>query len=322
MSLETTELACTSAPDDILHLIFQEPHPVTLIREARSPDGGSIWVFQDSIIAQDAQISGSPMTCYYVDKDPGFQKGPTIHVLYMNEDRQLMEKVKHLEGGTPIWTDVKVPDDIKKRPDLISRLTGGAFNGNSGWSVNGSQWVYFTQGQDGQLGIAEIRRSGGKDWYFQRILHEKQGELLQGTSLACMISEKNIKVFFQHHDGSICLYEYKDGDWHDQGVYVKKEEVQPPYQNPTPLACTMTKNGCIHLFFAGFDKNNKHKIRHYKDGKKQEDVTDFFSGSKLGCTSDNNEVTLFYRKKQPKNDVGTMVYSDGKWKDGAIVIPA
>ena len=94
MSIPTTELACTSAPDHILHLLFQKE---INILEARSPDGGSAWITQEVDIAQDGDYTGSAMTCYYVDKDANFDNHPTIHLLYMNQNRELVEKVKYLK---------------------------------------------------------------------------------------------------------------------------------------------------------------------------------------------------------------------------------
>lgn len=75
MSLLSTELACTSAPDQILHLFFQDGQNIL---EARSPDGGSAWTTQDTVIAKDGDFNGSAMTCYYVDKDANFDNQPTV----------------------------------------------------------------------------------------------------------------------------------------------------------------------------------------------------------------------------------------------------
>lgn len=74
-SLQTTELACTSAPDQVLHLFFQEGQNIL---EARSPDGGVVWATQDTIISTDGDYSGSSMTCYYVDKDANFDNQPSV----------------------------------------------------------------------------------------------------------------------------------------------------------------------------------------------------------------------------------------------------
>lgn len=75
MSLLSTELACTSAPDQVLHLFFQDGQKIL---EARSPDGGSAWTTQDTVIANDGDFNGSAMTCYYVDKDANFDSQPTV----------------------------------------------------------------------------------------------------------------------------------------------------------------------------------------------------------------------------------------------------
>ncbi|TGO86306.1 hypothetical protein BPOR_0314g00010 [Botrytis porri] len=89
MALSNTGLACTTSPGEVLHLIFQQFDGGRLIREARSPDGGSVWSFQDLFVAEDADFDSSPMTY-----------------------KKLMGKVEHLERSTPIWTNVKVPNDI------------------------------------------------------------------------------------------------------------------------------------------------------------------------------------------------------------------
>lgn len=75
MSILTTELACTSAPDQVLHLFFQDGQNIL---EARSPDGGNVWTTQDTIIAKDGDYSGSAMTSYYVDRDAQFDNQPTV----------------------------------------------------------------------------------------------------------------------------------------------------------------------------------------------------------------------------------------------------
>ncbi|TGO51814.1 hypothetical protein BCON_0154g00340 [Botryotinia convoluta] len=310
-SLLTTELACTSAPDQVLHLFFQEGQNIL---EARSPDGGSVWTTQDTVISKDGDYSGSSMTCYYVDKDANFDNQPSIHLLYINKDKQLMEKVKRMKGDNPIWEDVKIPDEVKKGPEQYSRLASGAFNSGSGWNPNGSQWAYFSATKDGKMGMVEIRRTPKDPWHTETILPEQWGEELPGSSLDCTISSGKIRIFFQHHDYSIRLFENQDNKWHDRGVYVEKDKVQAT----TPIACTMTKDGSVHLFYVA--KNNK--IVHCADGKKEEELVNFFPGSKLGATSVENKITLFFRNLNPVNEVDILENENGSWKQGSTVIRA
>ncbi|KAI9641738.1 hypothetical protein NHQ30_009594 [Ciborinia camelliae] len=311
MSIISTDLACTSAPDKVLHLFFQDG---PRILEARSPDGGNAWTTQDTVIADDADFTGSAMTCYYVDRDANFDNHPSIHLLYMNVDHFLMEKVKRMKGDNPIWEDVKIPDEVKKGPEMYSRMAGDAFNSGSGWNPNGSQWVYYSGTKDGKLGIVEIRRTPKDPWHTESVLPEKWGDQLPGTSLACALKSGNIKVFYQRHDYSIVLFENQDNKWNDRGVYVKADKVQAT----TPLACTMTQDGSIHLFYAG--KNGA--VIHCKDGKGEDDIAEFYPGSKLGATSVGNKITLFIRKLSPVGEVGTMENENGSWKEGSTVIPA
>lgn len=76
MSLLNTELACTAAPDQVLHVFYQDEQ--RQVREARSPNDGQTWITQDTVIAQDGDFTGSAMTCYYVDKDAQFSDQPTV----------------------------------------------------------------------------------------------------------------------------------------------------------------------------------------------------------------------------------------------------
>jgi len=310
MSILTSDLACCASSDKVLHLFFQEGQN---IREARSPDGGAAWTTQEIVIAKDGEANGSAMTCYYVDKDANFDNKPSIHLLYLNKDKELMEKVKRMEGENPIWQDVKIPEELKKRPEQYSKLTGEAFNENTGWNPNGSQWAYFSAVEDNKFGIIEIRRTPKHPWHTETVLPEKFGDQLPGASLACTIKSGNIKIFFQHHDYSIRLYESQDNKWYDRGVYVEKDKVQPT----TPLACTTTKDGSVHLFFAGREKN---MIIHCKDGKQHEELVAFFPGSRLGATSVGNKLTLFYRNLDPVGEVSTLENDSGSWKHGSPVI--
>lgn len=100
----------------------------------------------------------------------------------------------------------------------------------------------------------------------------------------------------------------------DRGVYVEKDKVQAT----TPIACTMTKDGSVHLFYVA--KNNK--IVHCRDGKEEEELVNFFPGSKLGATSVDNKITLFFRNLNPVNEVGTLENENGSWKHGSTVIRA
>ncbi|KAB8298313.1 hypothetical protein EYC80_002042 [Monilinia laxa] len=311
MSILTTELACTSAPDQVLHLFFQDGQNIL---EARSPDGGNVWTTQDTIIAKDGDYSGSAMTCYYVDKDAQFDNQPTIHLLYINQNKNLVEKVKRMKDDNPVWEDVSLPDEVKKGPEQSSRLTGGAFNESGGWNPNGSQWGYFSAIKDGKQGIIEIRRTPKDPWHTETVLPENWGDQLPGTSLACTIKSGQIKVFCQYHDYSIHLYESQDSKWHDRGAFVEKDNVQAT----TPLASTLTKDGKVHLFYV--DKNNM--IVHSIDGSQNEQLLQFYPGSKLGATSVDNKITLFFRNLNPVGEVGTLENEDGQWKRGTTVIPA
>jgi hypothetical protein len=310
MSLATTELAVATA-GEVLHLFFQDGQNIL---EARSPDGGQVWITQDAIIAKDANYSGSAMTSYYVDKDANFNHQPTIHLLYMNSSNHLAEKVKRMSGDSPIWESVSLSDDVKKGPEPNSRLTGGAFNSTqSGWNPNGSQWAYFSTIKEANQCITEIRRTPSGAWYTETVLPENWGDALPGTSLACTISYKSIKVFFQDHDYNICLYEHSEGKWHARGTYIDKKTVQAS----TPLAVTRTNDGKTHLFYAG--KSNK--IIHATDYSDTEELVNFYSGSKLGATSVSDKITLFYRNLNPVGEVSTLE-NDGTWQKGTTVVPA
>lgn len=312
MSLLSTELACTSAPDQVLHLFFQDGQNIL---EARSPDGGSVWTTQDTIIANDGAYTGSAMTCYYVDKDANVDNQPTIHLLYMNKDNQMMEKIKRMKGDNPVWENFNLPDEVKKGPEQNSRLTSGAWNNTQGgWNPNGSQWAYFSSVQDGKMAITEVRRTPKNPWYSETVLPKNWGDALPGTALACTLTSGNIKVFFQHHDYSICLYEHDNGTWYSRGVYIEKDKVQPT----TPLACTRTSDNKVHLFYAGMGGS----IMHVTDGKNSEELVKFYPGSKLGATSVDNKITMFYRNLNPVGEVGTLENDSGSWKHGSTVIRA
>lgn len=64
------------------------------------------------------------------------------------------------------------------------------------------------------MGMVEIRRTPKDPWHTETILPEKWGEELPGTSLDCTISSGKIRMFFQHHDYSIRLFENQDNKWH------------------------------------------------------------------------------------------------------------
>jgi len=311
MSLLSTELACTSAPDKVLHLFFQDGQNIL---EARSPDGGSVWTTQDTIIANDGAYTGSAMTCYYVGKDANYDNQPTIHLLYMNKNNNMAEKVKRMKGDNPTWEDFNLPDDVKKGPEQNSKVTGGAWNSDQTWNPNGSQWTYFSSVKEAKMTITEIRRTPKDPWHTEVVLPKNWGDALPGTALACTISQGNIKVFFQHHDYSICLYEHNQGAWYARGTYIDKEQVQPT----TPLAATRTSDGKVHLFYAG----KSGKIIHATDGSRTEELINFYPGSKLGVTSVENKITLFFRSLNPVGEVGTLENDDGSWKHGTTVIPA
>lgn len=310
MSILTSELAIATA-GEVLHCFFQDGQNIL---EARSADGGLAWATEEATIAKDGNYSGSAMTAHYVDKDANFKDNQTIHLMYMNQSGQLAERVKRMSGDTPIWEDVTLNDDVRKGADQNSRMTSGAFNKSGGtWNPNGSQWAYFSSSKDGKQGIVEIRRTPKDPWHSEVVLPENWGDALPGTSLACIIEDGMIQVFFQDHDYNICMYENKSNKWTSRGTYIDKKDVQPT----TPLAATKTSDGKTHLFYAGMSN----KIMHATDGGSKEEVIDFYPGSKIGATSVKDRVTLFYRKLNPVGEVGTLEY-DGKWKQGSTVIRA
>ncbi|KAM3074972.1 hypothetical protein ACMFMG_007565 [Clarireedia jacksonii] len=232
----------------------------------------------------------------------------------MNSSSQLVEKVKRTSGDKPVWEDVPLADAVKKGPEMNSRMTGGAWNGSASWNPTGSQWVYFASIQDGKQAITEIRRTPNGAWHTETLLPANWGDALPGSALASTFSQGSIKVFLQDHDYNIVMYESKDSNWLDRGIYIDKSVVQPT----TPIAATKSEDGKTHLFFAG----KTGKIVHSIDGKDNHDLVDFYPGSKLGATSVGNKLTLFYRNLNPAGEVVTHENENGTWKKGGTVIPA
>lgn len=100
----------------------------------------------------------------------------------------------------------------------------------------------------------------------------------------------------------------------DRGTIVEKDKVQAT----TPIASTLTQDGKFHVFYV--DKSNM--IVHCTDGTKNEQLVQFYPGSKLGATSVENKITLFYRNLNPVGEVGTLENQNGEWKRGTTVIRA
>jgi len=306
-SLVNSDFAAVSAGKDVF-LFYQDSTKILSVYTEQ----GSAWSAIAAPIAEDASYSGSAITAYYVEKDVNLNDKPTIHVLYINQSNQLVEKARELPSGS--WQNIALADPVKKGPVQNSRLTSGSYNHGSGWNPLGSQWVYFVSPSNGSQVITEIRRAPKDPWYSETVLPQKFGEALPGASLAVTIVQGAIQLFFQDHDQNIILYENLGSEWVDKKVYIENKTVQAT----SPLAAARENHSSkSHVFFANKDK----QISHYYNGK-EEQIGEYYPGTKLGAVYHENTLTVFYKTIHPAGQIHTLVYKDGKWSPGVKVLDA
>ncbi|KAF7596818.1 protein kinase ssp1 [Aspergillus hancockii] len=304
-SLVNTALAAVTTDGKDSFLYYQSGQE---IREAHSASGTS-WTAVASTVATNASFGGSALTAYYVKQDGDFGGKSTIHVVYLDPSARVAEKVKVISEGT--WKDGQ-STGITKNPVSTSRITGGSFNGNTGWNPNGSQWVYFNTPDGDQLQVTEIRRIPKSPWYTETVLPENT-QALPGTDLASSIVSGTIDLYYQDHGGNINHWVSQDSKWIDKKVLVPSSEVQIS----TPLATVNADKK--HLIYV--DKSSPAKIKDYVEGKSV-DVANFYPGTRLAALSVNGKLTVFYKILNPAGAIATKVYDGSSWKDGTTVVPA
>ncbi|KAE8352508.1 hypothetical protein BDV28DRAFT_157833 [Aspergillus coremiiformis] len=304
-SLVNTALAALTTNGEDSYLYYQNGQE---IREAHS-ESGSSWTANASTVATNGSYGGSALTAYYVNKDADFDNQATIHVVYLDSNAKVADRVKILSRGT--WQDGPATG-IKSNPVSTSRITGGAFNGSSGWNPNGSQWAYFNTPSGNMLQITEIRRTPKSPWHTETVLPENT-LALPGTDLACSIVSGFIDLYYQDHDGNVNHWINQNNQWNDEKVLIPASEVQIS----TPLAALNDKKK--HVFYA--DKSSPPKIMDCVDGETME-VASFYPGTYLTALSVNGQVTLFYKVLNPAGAIATMIYDGSSWKNGTTVVPA
>ncbi|KAE8396362.1 hypothetical protein BDV23DRAFT_168176 [Aspergillus alliaceus] len=304
-SLVNTALAAVTTNGKDSYLYYQSGQE---IREAHSETGSS-WTAVASTVATNASGGGSALTAYYVNQDADFGKQATIHVIYLDSSAKVADKVKVLSKGK--WEDGQT-SGIETNPASVSRITGGAFNGTTGWNPNGSQWAYYNTPSGNELQITEIRRTPNSPWHTETVLPEKK-QALPGTDLATSIVNGTIDLYYQDHAGNVNHWLNQDSQWKDDGVLIQASNVQIS----TPLATVNA--GKKHVFYV--DKSSPSKIKDRVDGKDVE-VANFYPGTRLAALSVDNKVTLFYKILNPAGAIATKVYTGSSWADGSTVVPA
>ncbi|KAE8154064.1 hypothetical protein BDV25DRAFT_167773 [Aspergillus avenaceus] len=304
-SIVNTALAAVQTNGQDSYLYYQSGQE---IREAHSASGTS-WTANASTVASNAASTGSAMTAYYVDRDADFGNRSTIHVVYLDTNAKVVDRVKILANNT--WEDGQTTG-ISKDPVATSMITGGAFNGTTGWAPNGSQWNYYNTPSGNELQITEIRRTPRSPWNIETVLPENT-QALPGTDLACSIVSGTIDLYYQDHAGNVNHWESRNSQWIDDKVLIPTSDVQIS----TPLATVNA--GKKHVFYV--DRSSPPMIKDLMDGDTM-DVASFYPGTRLSALSSNGQVTLFYKLLNPVGAIASRVFDGSTWRDGPIVVPA
>ncbi|KAB8071115.1 hypothetical protein BDV29DRAFT_197622 [Aspergillus leporis] len=304
-SLVNTALAAVTTDGKDSYLYYQNGQKIL---EAHSASGTS-WTANSSTVATNASAAGSALTAYYVKQDGDFNNKSTIHVVYLDPSAKIAEKVKILSEET--WQDGQTTG-VTKNPTSTSHITGGSFNGSSGWNPNGSQWVYFNTPSGNELQITEIRRIPESPWHTETVLPENT-QALPGTDLATSIVSGTIDLYYQDHDGNVNYWVSQDSKWTDMKILIPTSDVEIS----TPLATVDADEK--HLIYV--DKSSPPKIKDLVGGKTV-DVADFYPGTRLAALSVNGEVTVFYKLLNPAGAIATKLYDGSSWKNGTTVVPA
>ncbi|KAL3473197.1 hypothetical protein BJX99DRAFT_234196 [Aspergillus californicus] len=307
MSLLNTNLAAVNDGSK-LYLYYQNN---AQIFEASSPDSGSTWQLDSQPIADHCDPGGSALTAYYIQHDGFFDDKSTIHVIYIDADHNLNERVKSLSDAK--WTMIPFPDTLKQHsPNPDSKLCSGVCHDSA---PGGHQWLFFTiEDQTGNYEVAELRRgsSSKEDWAFNKVLPDKPGQALLGAYMACNITDPYNYLIFQDYGGQIEEYTGTDEKWIDQKILTITTE------SKTPLAaCSSDTEGKPHLFFV--DANKPPQIQDYVDGSPLVPLVPFYPGSTLGTTRMDKKIFLFYREVKNPYQIVTYIYDGSKWIPGAAV---
>jgi len=285
-----------------LYLYYQEG---TNIYEVTSEDGVK-WTKGSSVVGDDCQDAGSPITAYYVTSDGPFDNKATIHVLYIDSKDILREQVKVISNGES-WQAKVITKDLKKAALAASRLSSGVCHGSH-------QWAFFEERDtEGAISIAEVRNGSGKDdtWVHTHILPEAAKDFLPGTSIAANINDATSRLFFQGHSRNIYQAEWSTGGkWLNLHVLVSKEKALIS----TPIAtCSSTDPENPHVFYVAFGTNDIHDIL-------STDVIGLHRpGTKLAATAQGNKVFLFHVTVAAPTSISTTVY-DGKSSGKPIIV--
>ncbi|KAE8148087.1 hypothetical protein BDV25DRAFT_131539 [Aspergillus avenaceus] len=299
-SLDSTDLAGISTNDQDIYLFYQRSGNIVeaFTEQESSPPTESVNV------ASDAQNNGSPLTAYYVKEDQDHDKKSTIHLIYINKDRTLVEKVRVLPGED--WQDAPKPPgeavDQSRICSDVSQIDRGPD------SPPGSQWVYFTSQEGNKLPLTELRRNNKGNFHIERVLPEKSLSL-PGTHLACVVTRERVDVYHQDHDKNIKLWRHetqKSSSWEDMGTVVEGRKVMVN----TPLAA-VNKDGMNHLIYA----DNQMKIMDMVEGKTIQVASRIYGNAGINAIPYKDRVVLFYKLIDPVGAIGTASYRDGKWKE-------
>ncbi|KAE8349897.1 hypothetical protein BDV28DRAFT_163314 [Aspergillus coremiiformis] len=304
-SLGSTDLAGLSTDERNIYLFYQQSG---FIEEAFSKDGHP--PSQHSVqVASDAQPGGSPLTAYFVKEDLNFDKHSTIHMIYINKDRHLVEKVRRISSDK--WEDAPRPPGHAAEQSRIA--SGVAQRGMGHGAPPGTQFVFFVSHEVHKSPITELYRPNKGHFKLEHILCDEPLSL-PGTHLACIITHDYVDLYHQDHEKNIKWWRYDAREhrrWHNKGVILEGKHVMVR----TPLAA-VHHDGKNHILYG----DDQRRLRDFVDGKSIDVARRVYGDAGINAMVYRDRIILFYKLVDPEGAIGTAMYSEGKWKEEGVFI--
>ncbi|KAE8386961.1 protein kinase ssp1 [Aspergillus alliaceus] len=307
-SLESTDLAGLTTNDKDLYLFYQRSGYIV---EAFSEEGDP--PSQQSVqVASDAQSGGSPLTAYFVKEDMNFDKRSTIHMVYINKDGTLVEKVRRVSSEK--WEDApKPPGHAAEQSRIVS---GVSQSGIGPENQSGTQLVFFVSSQEGNKSpITELRRDNKGNFRLEHVLSDEPLSL-PGTHLACIVTRDAVDLYHQDHDKNIKRWRYDARErrrWENKGIVLEGKGVMVR----TPLAA-VNYDGKNHILYA----DDQMRLRDFVDGNTIDVARRVYGDAGINAMVYRNQIILFYKLVEPEGAIGKATFTEGKWKEEGVFIKA
>ncbi|KAK2753574.1 protein kinase ssp1 [Arachnomyces sp. PD_36] len=307
-SLLNTDLAPVPV-GKALYLFYQKDADIL---ETHTEDG-SAWTSGSAVVGDKAQPGGSPITAFYVNYDG--TSNPTnpeaaIHVLYIDSDNAIRERVKVISKG--VWEERAVPAEFVKSAVQTSRISSGYCHVEK---IGAHQWLFYVRQKEGNFELVELRSGDASHfkWTGRKDLPQGRGAVLPGATIATSLTNPTTHLYFQDHDYKVHEFRGTYESWDHGNTVLDKGEVEIS----TPLAtCDSDTKDQPHLFYV--DNAATKQIRDYQ--AKKAPIGPFYPGTKLGAAVFQGKPHLFYRELQGTYGITTKVFDGTKWVQGSHVL--